>query len=233
MNKPEKSDLLIGTITAAIILAISILVGKAMDLVALKTVVIGIVIFVVIILGIVSIVHLVQQASHDEELGVLFRDLQQLIPPTGFEWLHRNADLSQIESQVKGKDIWIVSPDFNHDLIQKDFQALTKENFKRGITYTYIIPKSEAMYALVPALRHAYAEYLDQIKIRHVPEDVFRVLAVTHIDIYNPNMSDNEGVRVFLELPVRQKGYWVEISQEAALGIVGRFRKFAEDESLT
>lgn len=166
-------------------------------------------------------------------LAIGVKRLQERILPDEFKWLLNDADIAKIEGKVKGKDIWIISPDLHYDLIKRNFQALTKRNFKRGITYTYIVPKSEEMQALIPALLSAYESYLEQVKIKQVPEETFRLLAVTHIDIYDPDMSNKEGPRVFLELPVKQKGYWIEVSQGAALGIIGRFRKIVEDESLT
>jgi hypothetical protein len=166
-------------------------------------------------------------------LAIGVKRLQEQTPAKGFEWLHSDAELARIEGKVKGKDIWIISPDLHYDLIKRNFQTLTKRNFKKGITYTYIVPKSEQMQALIPALQKAYESYLDQVKIKQVPEETFRLLAVTHIDIYDPNLSNKEGPRVFLELPIQQRGYWIEVSRDAALGIIGRFKKIVDDESLT
>lgn len=252
MKKPETNEVLIATVTAVIVLLIGFLTGKGLDMLSFKAVGIGIGVFIVIVLGIVGLVLIVQRASQQQELGALsdshreevaalgashgqeisflIERLHALIPPPTFSWLLCDADIAQIEAEVSGTDIWIVSPDLHFDVIEGNFQAVTKKNFARGITYTYIVPLSHRMRARVNMLRHVYADYLPQVKIRQVPEDAFRLLAVATIDVYDPNSG---GARVFLQLPIEQRGYWIEMSRDDAHSLIGRFREYAEDESST
>ena len=233
MKRLDANDILIKMVPPLVVLLIGTVIAKALGLLKFQHVVIGAVILFLIVVGIGVLMLLVERRSHQEDINDLIERLRAVIPPPGFDWVLSDADIASIEGKVKGSEIWIVSPDLHYDLIKRNFQDLTKKNFKRGITYTYIVPKSEPMHALIPILKQVYSPYLGQIRIRQIPEETFRVLAVTHIDIYNPNMSHNEGARVFLELPVKQRGYWVEVSQDAALGLIGRFRKIVEDEDGT
>jgi len=252
MKKPEPSDLLIAAATAVILILISFLAGKALDLLNKRAALTGIGIFLIIVLGIVALVIVVQRASqqqdlevlstshrhevetlaasHREEISSLIERLRGIIPPPTFKWLLSDPDIARIEGEVSGTDIWIVSPDLHFDVIEGSFQELTKKNFARGITYTYIVPKTHRMRGRVATLRHVYADYLSQVKVRQVPEDSFRLLAVASIDVYDPK---GERARVFLQLPVDQRGYWIELSRDDADSFIGRFMEIAEDESLT
>lgn len=240
-----------GTVATLILLLISVLVAKALDVFAFKPVIIGSVIFVSIICGIVGLVLEFQRnshqeeivalsishraevealsASHRDEIDFLIQKLQAIIPPPTFTWLLSDADIAKIEAKVKGQDIWIVSPDMHFDVIERTFQNVTKKNFQRGITYTYIVPKSYQMQARINILRRIYASYLSQVKIKELPEETFRQLAITHIDIYDPNAED---AKVFLQLPIKERGYWIELPQDEAHGIIGRFRRFVDQDAV-
>ena len=251
MRKPQTRELLWGTVTVLILLLISILAAKALDRLDWKPVIIGSVTFAMLVCGVVTLVLKFQHTSHQEEIqglakshrdevdalsaehraeiDFLIQKLQGIIPPPSFKWLLSDADVARIEAKVKAKEIWIVSPDLHFDVIEGSFQALTKRNFVRGITYTYIVPKEDRIQARVTMLQHVYADYLSQVKIRQVPKDELRVLAIGTIDFYDPY---TEHARVFLQLPVAQRGYWIEVSREDAHSLIGRFRRIAEDESL-
>jgi hypothetical protein len=57
------------------------------------------------------------------------------------------------------------------------------------------------------------------------PSEQFRSLAVTDYLIIN---ADSYEVQVFLELPVKPRGYWIKVDAEAAMGFVMRFRPLAD-----
>lgn len=98
------------------------------------------------------------------------------------------------------------------------------------MSYTYIIPNSEKINALLPALRNLFGPAINQLRIKQIPEEDFRRLTVGHIAIYNPNMEGRNAPLVFLELPIENRGYWVKVDQDAALGLTGRFRMIVENE---
>jgi len=238
MKKPETSNLIVPAVITLIAFSITFLLGKAMDLLTLRAVIIGTGLFVLITLAIIGLVLMFVRSlerestnmlatSHREEVDHLIQGFRMLIPPTEHTWLLRDNDIERIEGEVKGEDIWIVSPDMHFDVVERTFQKVTKKNFQRGITYTYIVPKSYRMQARIKILRKTYAAYSTQVKIKELPEETFRQLAITHIDIYDPDAQD---ARVFLQLPIKERGYWIELSQDEAHGIIGRFRKFVDQD---
>jgi hypothetical protein len=79
-------------------------------------------------------------------------------------------------------------------------------------------------------LKQIAASKPNQVHITEVAADEFRTLAVTDYLILNP---DSVGVQVFLELPITARGYWIQVDDEAAVGLVVRFRRFASREQQT
>jgi hypothetical protein len=240
MKKPGTSELIVGAIIAVIASSMTFLLGKANELLKPMSFTIGTALFAVIVLAIIVLVLMFVRAwehetmnalttSHREEVEHLIQGFRKLIPPIKHSWLLRDDDIERIEGEVSGKDIWIVSPDMHFDLIEKTFQNVTKKNFQKGITYTYIVPKTYQMQARINMLRRTYASYLSQVEIKELPEETFRQLAITHIDIYDPNAED---ARVFLQLPIEERGYWIELTQDEAHGIIGRFRGFVDQDTV-
>ena len=75
---------------------------------------------------------------------------------------------------------------------------------------------------------------LEQLTIREIPHQKFQNLAVTHYLVLNPEAEEPYRLRVFLELPVKQGNYWIEVDSEseAAFGFVTRFRKLMNEETV-
>ncbi len=138
--------------------------------------------------------------------------------------------MAKFEGKVNVREIWIVSPDLELDAVGRTFRSVTRKNLEKGIKYTFIVPRSELVQSRIYMLEGEYKRYSALVRIKQVPESDFRLLAVTHIDIYTPNTAE---ARVFLQLPVKQRGYWIELSRDDAHSLIGRFGKIAEDESLT
>ena len=143
-----------------------------------------------------------------------------------------------MEEKTKGKDIWVISPDLSNDTGPDavDIIAIVKKNLRRKITYTYIVPDTESIKALLPGLSKIFGAHSNQLKIIKIPQNTFQMMTAAHIVIYNPNMDDGEHPLVFLELPINERGYgkgfWVKTANDAALAFIGRFRKIVEDASL-
>lgn len=214
-----------------LVLVTSIVVAKAIDLLDLRHVAVGAGL-TLLILGIsVVVTQAMVGTAQVRELEALAKKISTLLP-VGFDWLFEDAQVIDIAKNVKGKDIWIVSPDLSHVTLTGKFRQSVEHNVKRGIRYTYIVPGTEAIAALVPALRQVFAQSPGKLRLQQIPKDVFQAITVTHIAIYNPNMEDGNPLRVFLELPITRRGYWVEVQIDAALGLAGRFRQYAERESL-
>lgn len=222
----EKREIIILGV-GLLVLVTSIVVGKAIELVELRYVVVGAALTLLILWISVVVTQAMAGTAQVRELEALARRVSAIMP-AGFDWLFEDAQVTEIAMNVKGKDIWIVSPDLSHVTLTGKFRQSVQHNVKRGIRYTYIVPSTEAILALVPDLRHVFAQSPSKLRLNQIPKDVFQAITVTHIAIYNPNMEDDSPLRVFLELPIARRGYWVEVQHDAALALAGRFRQYAE-----
>ena len=138
---------------------------------------------------------------------------------TGIPWMYSRTDLSHIAIQGICRSIWIISPDlYNHVAVPALKEELLR-NIANHIDYTFITSRSEDTELPLVLIRLA-AAHPDQIRIRSLPEKEFRALAATDYIIFDP-LSEN--LRMFLELPVTNRGYWIEVALEAATNFVYRF----------
>lgn len=230
MSKPE----LLGTTFAILVLLIGILVGKALDLLDPWVVAVGVGISIIIVLGISAIVWIFGRTTHQAELKSIIQELRDVTSSARYSWLYTTAEVNEFESKCRCSNIWVVSPDLSNDTGSSaaDIIAVVKKNLRRGITYTYIVPDSEAIDAVLPNLRQTFMSHPEQLRLVRLPQDTFRLLTTAHITMYNPNMEDNRVPDVFIELPIEQRGhgrgYWVKVANDAALGFVGRFRRIVE-----
>jgi len=234
MRKPQTNELIIVTATTVTILCISLLAGRLVSVFDVTTLSIGIGIFIIILLGLLGLIAAMQHTSHQQDIDSLIGRLEQIIAARGFKWLYDDGEVAKIEGKIVKEDVWIVSPDFYHDLAKANFQPLTIRNFKKGIKYTYIVPESDKMGALILQLQQVYRTFIKQFKVKQIPSDKLRLVAVTNIAIYDPHIgSDRGGSRVFLELPIGERGYWIEVTQDAALDLIGRFKRIIDNEKLS
>lgn len=232
MKKPEIHDLALGTGAAIIILLITVLIGEIIGTFPWWKVGISVLIGIVIILGIVAIVLALVQTKHDDELQSIISRLTPLVPPSTYSWLKSQVELIQVEGNVSAKDIWIISPDLSNDTNQAaEIQKAVKRNLKKGITYTYMLPETEEINALLPALRLLFSSYPNQLIVIKIPFEVFQTLTIKHIAIFNPNMEGDRAPNVFIEAPVKDEGYWIEVIPKVAIKITGRFRMIIESAS--
>ena len=83
----KKSEWLSIIITLLVIL-IGIVVGKALDLLNLITVIIGASISLIIVLGVVAIVWGFGRTTHEIELNKIIDELQNVLPSAQYNWLY-------------------------------------------------------------------------------------------------------------------------------------------------
>ena len=98
----------------------------------------------------------------------------------------------------------------------------------RALTYTFVMPASEAGSAAREALKRISAVKSGKILFGEIPEDEFREAAVTDYIILNP---DTDSMTVFLELPLSVGGFWIKVKEDSANSLVVRFRKLAHASS--
>jgi hypothetical protein len=141
---------------------------------------------------------------------------QQFENETGYDWLYSTKDLSrQID---KPKHVWIVAPHLYRNALVAPVRDVINENLKTGAMYTFLLSEGED----AAELRRLSTAAPGQIRIVELEEHEFQSIAVTDYFILDPD-SD---ATVFLELPLQQRGYWIAVDREAAVGLVERFRKF-------
>lgn len=152
---------------------------------------------------------------------------------TGYKWLYTPGDLSRIEVSADCKSIWVVTPSPYQDLQNTCVKNLVQKNIGRGISYTFILPSSDTIKEVNERLQHIFSSHSEQLTIKEIPHQEFHSLAVTHYLVLNPEEDDHYPLRVFLELPLKQRDYWMEVENEAAFGFAARFRKMVEEELTT
>jgi hypothetical protein len=163
----------------------------------------------------------------DELDGV--EESQESETETGYKWLYTPGDLSRIEVSADCKSIWVVTPSPYQDLQNTCIKNVVQKNIGRGIRYTFILPSSDTTEEVSETLQHIFSSHSEQLTIKEIPHQKFHSLAVTHYLVLNPEEDDHYPLKVFLELPLKQRDYWMEVENEAAFGFAARFRKMVEE----
>jgi hypothetical protein len=226
-------NVLIPVLLTIIVLLISILVAKASEKLTFREVAIGVALTICIFLMLAGLVLVFESKLHQVELQMLLGRLKELIPPPDFPWLFSDADLAKAESNTSGDSIWIISPDLSNITQKSVIIDAVKKNIEKRITYTYIVPNSNRVKGVLPRLEQVFGRHSNQLRLIKLPESRFRQIAVTHIAVLNASMASDLPMEVFLELPIEEagkkiRGYWIKVSQDAAIDLVGRFRDAVE-----
>ena len=235
MRIPDRNDLILPTFVAIFVILIGTLVDQLFGLIGLRAVIIGVTITIIIILGIVSIVWLLGRNSYEADLRKAIEELRDIIPSSRYDWLHTSAEMNKIEEKVRCKDIWVISYDLSNDTtgdLVTSLVTVVKNNLKRNITYTFIVPDTEHTTAVLPRLYQIFSSHPRQLRVIKISQDTFDFFTATHITIYNPNLEYEKPPQVFIELPIVKRGYgkghWVLVADDIALKVVGRFRVVVE-----
>jgi hypothetical protein len=155
---------------------------------------------------------------------------------TGIKWLYTAEDLARRQSGIKCKDIWVITPDLYKRTIDPKVKDLVQTNIERGVTYTFITEKSSKTDDATVALNNIFSSKPQQLNIKPIDEKDFYRLAVSDYIIINPgvitdhNQDKGYDLFVFLELPVEEIGYWIEVKGEAAIHFVERFSCLVKPE---
>jgi hypothetical protein len=238
MGKLRMHSPIVGTGVAVVVLLISIVANKALDLLGVQEFIFGIGIFAVILLGVAVIVWVVADESRQAELERIMIILKDVTPSTGFSWLYPGSSMLRLEEGVKCKDIWIVSPHLLNDTgtTYEGRQgvstiATVDKNLKRKIIYTFIVPDTERVKTLMFHLYQTHASHREQIRVIQLPPATFQNLAISEVAIYDPN---GRNPQVFMELPVLDAhAYWIKLDEGVAFPLVERVRKVVEEKVAT
>ena len=123
------------------------------------------------------------------------------------------------------KTIWVVTPNVYRNVLNDGLKKALQQNLVRGLTYTFVMPASEAGSSAREALKRILAGKTGKILFNKIPEDDFREAAVTDYIFLNP---DTDSMTIFLELPISSGGFWIKVKDDSANGLVVRFRKLVQ-----
>jgi hypothetical protein len=153
------------------------------------------------------------------------KDIQDVETETGYGWLLNPGEIENIEIHANCNAIWIITPSPYQDFEDTFVMGLAKKNIARGVKYTVILPLSELTKDLEENIKKLFLPNPEQLTIRGIPPQLFQNLVVTHFLIINPDADENNPLRVFLELPIKERDYWIEVSNETAYKFAERFRR--------
>jgi hypothetical protein len=231
MLEIDTKDIIQVAIVGAGTLIIGILVGEISQSFGLIPVSLGLVFILVLIFIYAFCISYSLKTEYHEVLKkidsyiILSEKNNTSIP----EWLFSWAELNQIEKNYTGKDIWIISPTLDHDTANNDLTPILLSNAKKGIKYTYIVPDNELIESRIRDLERIFANHIRQVNIFKFSEKRFSFMFSTHLVVYNPNKELGMPSRVFQELPVDGRDWWVEMTRDNADKTIGIISKLLED----
>src|SRR5262249_14498473 len=118
------------------------------------------------------------------------------------------------------KNIWVIAQHLYRNALVSPVRDVMAQNLKAGATYTFIVSSTDDS----AELQRISAAAPGRVQVVQIDEEEFQSAAVT--DYFIPEPA-SDGLTVLLELPIAARGYWIEVDREAAMGLVGRFRKYA------
>jgi hypothetical protein len=155
-------------------------------------------------------------------------ETQDLETHTGFPWLYNADDVARRQEDTSTKAVWIVTADVYRNVLNDGLKKALQRNMDRALSYTFVMPASEAGSAAKEALKRISSSKSGKVLFSEIPEDEFREAAVTDYIILNP---DTDSMTVFLELPISAGGFWIKVKEDSANSLVVRFRKLAHASS--
>jgi len=152
-------------------------------------------------------------------------ETQDLETHTGFPWLYNADDVARRQEDTTTSAVWVVTGDVYRNVLNDGLKKALQRNLDRALTYTFVVPASEAGSAARDGLKRISAAKPGKILFNEIPEDDFREAAVTDYIILNP---DTDSMTVFLELPISAGGFWIKVKEDSANSLVGRFKKLVQ-----
>lgn len=232
----DPKNALFPLLITALFILMTTMFTKAQDVFTFGQLGIGLVLTIFILAISIGLALAFSISRERRELDDVMVQLKELVPRTGFPWLYKDVDLAKAESKARGDNIWIVSPDLSNVTEKRVITDAVKKNVKRGITYTYIVPDIDDIDGVLPALEQVFGSHPERLKLLRVQRDQFRLLAVSHIAVFNATISSSmSDMEVYIELPIQEDegkkvhGYWIRVEREAARRVAGRFRKLVAD----
>jgi len=168
------------------------------------------------------------------ELEIKLRDIneaQEVETETGWPWLYTSDGLARKEAGINCKQIWIITPDLYRRTINPKVKDIIQRNIEHSVSYKFVTILSSKTAEAKKELEGIINATPNSIEVIEYPENRIRASAPTDFIILNPDPDAEHPQHVFLELPIEQHGFWIEVDGEAALDFVDRFRRLVELKS--
>jgi hypothetical protein len=170
-------------------------------------------------------------------VGPSIDDLKRVMESPLIPLVRDSEFINRRERELNGRLVWVISLNLHNDLpldmTLPNLRESVDYNIKRGVTYVYILPKSDENEGRVDELRRSFRSS-DRNRIRTyllTAEDWIRLpYSGGDLVIYNPLLSDaNERIEGYVELPVSRRddsgrGYWVRVDTREVRAWVARIR---------
>ena len=147
----------------------------------------------------------------------LIRPKQDKVTHTAYPWLYAIEDLMHAQRDDRVKSVWWVAPDPYRYVLNSPQKETITEGMRRGAVYTFLVSADQG--AAAGKLIELTGGKPDAISIVHIPNDEFGAAAVTDYVIIDPDANR----RVFLDLPLSHRGFWIEVFARGADGFYERF----------
>jgi hypothetical protein len=145
---------------------------------------------------------------------------------TEYSWLYTIEDLTHVHRSKTQTGIWWITPNPFEYALKPALKESIRDCIQRGVSYVFMVPALERSEDATLQLKHLAPGKPEAIQIVEIPNDEFRLAAVTDYVVNDPY---SDSMEVFLELPLTDRGYWIKVDNaESAGGFVARFQALAE-----
>lgn len=147
-------------------------------------------------------------------------------PGTDLDWLFKTDNLASYLAKHRGDGTcectWVITPDATKNMLASAFKGVIKSNLGNGVSYTFFVPRTTELDVIEQGLCDLGT---GNVRLAIIDEKEFKDSAVVDYIILNPLSGAVQG---FVESPGTASGYWIKVSNPAALGFETRFRKWEE-----
>ncbi len=147
---------------------------------------------------------------------------------TPYNWLYLAEDLTLHESNA-AKVIWIITENPFKFALSDDTKQSVTENLAKGVRYRFFFRDSDEITDGEKAnLQLMAVASKDLMQYKFVDKERFDRYVASDYVIINPeaNSESDAGFprRMFLRLPIRSDGFWIEVDDRSTLNFIDRFR---------
>lgn len=142
-------------------------------------------------------------------------------------WLFSEAQLIKYERTFRGQEIWVISANMDHDMIDKAFADAVAWNLEHGVTYVYVLPDKQELLPVIEGIQNAYGTSKQPPIFQLVKPELFDNITETNITVYNPVSAPNASTEVFIELPTDMeptRRHWAKVHPYFARKYVNKVR---------